>query len=74
MIYSNETNGGISLRNGSDLINDNKIETQNQIVQDIRAVTLKQVIACAKEFYDQQNYVVSAIGKCNKKDLQCYKH
>ncbi|MDY2696227.1 MAG: pitrilysin family protein [Eubacteriales bacterium] len=74
MIYSNETNGGISLRNGSDLINDNKIETQNQIVQDIRAVTLKQVIACAKEFYGQQNYVVSAIGKCNKKDLHCYKH
>lgn len=74
MIYSNETNGGISMRNGADLINDNKIEAQSQIVQDIRAVTLKQVVNCAKEFYAQQNYVVSAIGQCSKKDLQCYKH
>lgn len=74
IIYSNETNGGISMRNGADLINDNKIESQSQIVQDIRAVTLKQVIACAKEFYAQQNYVVSAIGKCSKKDLYCYNH
>lgn len=74
MIYSNETNGGISMRNGADLINDNKIDSQAQIVQDIRAVTLKQVVNCANEFFTQQNYVVSAIGKCNKKDLQCYKH
>lgn len=74
MVYSNETNSGISMRNGSDLINENKIETHNQIVADIRAVTLEEVIACAKEFYSQQNYVVSCIGKCPRAKVLCYKH
>lgn len=74
MIYSNETNSGITMRNGSDLITENKIESHKQIVDDIRSVTLSQVIDCAKEFYKQQNYVVSSVGKCTKTDLACYKH
>lgn len=74
MVYSNETNSGISMRNGSDLINDNKIESQNQIMSDIRSVTLNEVINCAKEFYAQQNFVVSSAGKCTKSQIMCYKH
>ncbi|MBE7075400.1 MAG: insulinase family protein [Clostridiales bacterium] len=74
MVYSNETNGGISMRNGADLISDNKIESAKQIVADIRSVTLQEIINCAKEFYSQQNYVVSSVGKCKLTDLKCYKH
>ena len=74
MVYSNETNGGISMRNGSDLISENKIETFKQITDDINSVTLQEVINCAKHIYRQQNFVVSSVGKCKKSDLCFYKH
>lgn len=74
MIYTKETNSGISMRNGADLISDNKIESFEQIEKDIRSVTLEQVIECAKEFYAQTNYVVSCVGKCTRKVLTCYNH
>lgn len=74
MVYSNETNGGISMRNGSDLIAENKIETFKQITNDINSVTLQEVINCAKHVYREQNFVVSSVGKCKKSDLCCYKH
>lgn len=74
MVYTNETNSGISMRNGSDLISDNIIETHKQVVSDIRSVTLEQVINCANEYYSLQTYVVSSVGKCTKKDLLCFKH
>lgn len=74
MVYSNETNGGISMRNGSDLLSENKIETFKQITEEINSVTKEEIIACAKEVYAQQNYVVASVGKCKTKDLKCYKH
>lgn len=74
MVYSKETNGGISMRNGSDLLAENRIESFEQIEKDIRAVTLEQVVASAKDFYAQTNYVVSCIGKCTRTQVMCYKH
>ena len=74
MIYSNETNSGISMRNGADLITENKIESQKQIIEQIREVKLNQVIESAKDFYNQQNYVVSCIGNCPRSQIMCYKH
>ncbi|MBQ7884735.1 MAG: insulinase family protein [Clostridia bacterium] len=74
MVYSTETNGGITMRNGSDLISDNKIETFKQITADINSVSLEEIISCAKEVYINKNYVVSAVGKCQRKDLLCFKH
>lgn len=74
IVYSNETNGGISMRNGSDLIAENKIDTFKQITDDINSVTLTQIIDSAKEFYAQQNYVVASVGNCKKADLKVYMH
>lgn len=74
IVYANETNGGISMRNGSDLISENKIETFKQMTADINSVTLQEVIDCAKFIYNQQDYVVSSVGKCKKSDLLSFKH
>ena len=55
-------------------MSENKIESFEQITNEIKSVTLQEVISCAKEFYKQQNYVVSAVGACKKSDLMAYKH
>ena len=74
LVYSKETNSDVSGINGASLINENKIEMQKQIESDVRAISLEQIITCAKEFYAQENYVVSCIGKCQKSNLYCYNH
>ncbi len=74
LVYSKETNGGISLINGINLINKNKITSQDQIKANLSEVNLEQVIMCAKEVYAQQNYVVSCVGNCKRSQILSYKH
>lgn len=75
LVYSKETNSGISSMNGISLIYRNKIFSPEQIKNEINNVSLEQVITCAKEVYTQQNYVVSCVGKCQRSQIvNCYKH
>ena len=71
--YSLENNSSISYNNGEELLSDNKIEKTSDIVKNIKAITLLDVIKVGKEILYFKNYVVSSVGKISKSDLKSFK-
>lgn len=73
LTYDTETNSAIASTNGSSLIDKNYIEKDEDIIRDIKSVTLKEIIECAKEIAKNKKFVVSSVGTCTKEQLKIYK-
>jgi len=72
LVFSNEENSGIALRNGSELISENEILSDKSIIEKLNSVTLEQVLEFAKKLYNNKNFVVSSVGKSTVEDLKVY--
>lgn len=70
--FETETNSAIASSNGSSLIDKNYIEKDEDIINDLKSITLKEIYECAKEVSKNKKYVVASVGTCNRKQLEVY--
>ena len=72
MIFSKESNSSIAESNGLDLLEYNKIISDEQLIKEYNSITLEEILKCAKYVYEATDYVVSGVGKCKLTDLKKY--
>lgn len=72
LTYDTETNSAIASANGSSLTDKNYIEKDEDIINDIKSITLDEILECAKEVASNNNFVVSSVGTCTKDQLEIF--
>ncbi len=70
--YSRESNSNIAEDNGLDIMEFGKIMSVEEMIDEYNEISLNEIIECAKELALNKNFVVSAVGACNKKQLKAF--
>lgn len=70
--YSRETNSSIAEINGTELLEENKILNEQQEINEYNKITTSQISECAKRLLKNNEYVVCAVGDCNKTNIMVY--
>lgn len=70
--YSRESNSNIAEDNGLDIMEYGKIMSVKEMIDEYNGISLDEIIDCAKELTLNNNFVVSAVGACDKKQLKVF--
>lgn len=72
LVFDRESNGAIAENNALDLIEYSKIISEKQLIDEYMAITLEEIIDCAKDVANSKDYVVTSVGTCTKKDIEAF--
>ena len=72
--FSKESNSGISRSVGNKILKYMKSESDDMIINHIKKITVQDLVQCAKNIYNSNNFVISAVGNCKKEDLLVYEN